>query len=132
MTARMRNLMSKYISEQQRAFVAGRVIQDNVIIAHEVFQYLKRRKEGVRCDMALKIDLSKAYDRVDWVFLMEVMLKMGFCVKWVGWVMECVTSVEFELLVFGRKVARISLDKECGKLNPSIPDVKFPISKEEL
>jgi hypothetical protein len=48
------------------------------------------------------MDLSKAYDRVDWEFLEGALLKWGFDSKWVGWVMGCVRSVKFTIQVNGQ------------------------------
>lgn len=47
--------------------------------------------------MNLKLDLSKAYDRIEWFFLEAIMKRMGFCEKWVTLVMECVTTVRYSI-----------------------------------
>nr|XP_027116873.1 uncharacterized protein LOC113734469 [Coffea arabica] len=62
----------------QAAFVPGRQILDNVIISHEFLHHLKKKKQGKNEYFALKLDMSKAYDRVEWKFLQEIMKKMGF------------------------------------------------------
>lgn len=69
------------MSENQSAFIPGRYITDNVLIAHELIHSLHTRK----CSqpyMALKLDISKAFDRVEWRYLNEIMRRMGFCEKW--------------------------------------------------
>ncbi|XP_028757228.1 uncharacterized protein LOC114716394 [Neltuma alba] len=81
---RMKMLLSRIISEHQRAFVAGRLIQDNILIAHEAFQYLKNKKKGKKVEMAIKIDMNKAYDKLEWKFVEEVMRRLGFGERWIA------------------------------------------------
>lgn len=82
----------------QGAFVADRAIQDNVLIVNEIFQSFRaiKGKEGW---MAIKLDMEKAYDRVDWEYLWEILKKSSFCDKFVGWIKECVEKVTFSMLV---------------------------------
>ncbi|GAU48756.1 hypothetical protein TSUD_185510 [Trifolium subterraneum] len=65
------------------SFVEGRSILDNALIATEVIHALKRKTKGRRGELALKIDISKAYDKVDWGFLRGVMTRMGFTDVWI-------------------------------------------------
>ncbi|GAU31360.1 hypothetical protein TSUD_19050 [Trifolium subterraneum] len=80
---------------EQSAFVEDRSILDNALIAIEVIHALKRKTKGRRGELALKIDISKAYDKVDWGFLLGVITKMGFTDVWIRWVMMCVCSVNY-------------------------------------
>ncbi|XP_062017671.1 uncharacterized protein LOC133734024 [Rosa rugosa] len=98
---RIKPLMDSIISPCQSAFVSGRLISDNSLIAFEIGQFLKRRRSGNKGFCALKLDMSKAYDRVEWRFLELVMLKMGFCSLWVQWIMSCVKTVTYSFLLNG-------------------------------
>ncbi|OMO53103.1 Endonuclease/exonuclease/phosphatase [Corchorus capsularis] len=68
-TSDMNTALTACISEEENAFVADRQIQDNILVAKEVFHYLRLKKKGMRNDLALKLDMNKAYDRVEWDFL---------------------------------------------------------------
>jgi hypothetical protein len=63
---RLKGVLGKYISEEQSAFVEGRSIIDNALIAIEIIHCLKRRTKGAKGELTLKIDFSKAYDKVEW------------------------------------------------------------------
>lgn len=61
---RMKSLLKAVIFDTQGAFIPGRLISDNIMVSYEVLHYLKRRKFGKDGYMALKLDMSKAYDRI--------------------------------------------------------------------
>ena len=75
---RLKPLMEELITQNQCAFVEKRQIQDNILVANEVFHHLKIRRRGMKYEIAIKVDMNKAYDRVEWRFVEEVMRKMGF------------------------------------------------------
>ena len=85
---RLKKVLPQRISETQSAFVAGRQITDNIMIALEMFHAL-RTKQGRRVKrMGIKTDMSKAYDMIDWSFIDAVMRKMGFSEIWIGLIMS--------------------------------------------
>lgn len=94
---RLRPLLDEIISETQSAFIPGRLITDNATIAFECFHKIQHSKHMHNTHCAYKLDLAKAYDRVDWNFLEGVLLKTGFCQRWTGWVMQCVRSVRYSI-----------------------------------
>ena len=62
---------------------------------------MKTNKFGKIGFMTMKLDMSKAYDRVERKFLLEIMDRMGFHFKWIGWILECLSSVSFSIMVNG-------------------------------
>ena len=87
LSKRLQPVLQDIVSENQSAFVPKRAITNNVLITHEVLHYLKTSGAKRRCFMAVKTDMSKAYDRIEWDFIKHVMEKMGFHPKWVEWIM---------------------------------------------
>ncbi|XP_019172758.1 PREDICTED: uncharacterized protein LOC109168171 [Ipomoea nil] len=95
----MKTLMGGLISESQSAFIPGRLITDNILVADEVGHYLNRKQCGVVGWSALKLDMLKAYDRMEWTFLERMLTVMGFSEKWIKLIMLCVTTVNYTIMV---------------------------------
>ena len=70
-----------------------------MLITHEVLQYLKTSKAQKRCTMAIKTDMSKAYDMVEWNFIKQVFERLGFHDKWTNLIMQCLTTVSYSYLI---------------------------------
>jgi len=104
---RLKNVLSQCISDNQSAFVPGRSILDNAMVAIEVLYFMKAKTRGEDRYVALKLDISKAYDRMDWNYLMAVLHKMGFNQHWIHWMRMCVESVDYSVLVNGEQVGPI-------------------------
>ena len=82
---------------------------------------MKNHNSGSSSFMALKLDMSKAYDRVKWFFLKDVMIKMGFNDKWIALVMECITSISYSLLVNGEPHGHITPTRGISQGDPLSP-----------
>ena len=101
LTRRLQPWLTSLISKHQSAFVPGRAIADNVLITHEILHFLRVSGAKKYCSMAIKTDMSKAYDRIEWNFLKTVLEKLGFSTTWISWVMQCVCSVSYSFLING-------------------------------
>ena len=75
---RLKLVLDDVISRAQSAFFHGRMIMYNAFVAFECIHHIKHEKDPTKSFCAYKLDLAKAYDRVDWVFLRQVMQKLGF------------------------------------------------------
>ena len=77
------------------------MITNNVILAFKTIHYLKNLRKGNKAQIAVKLDMSKTYDKVEWDYLQAIMLKLGFHGDWVKLIMACVTTASYAILVNG-------------------------------
>lgn len=75
---RLRIILPGIISENQSAFIPCRSITDNVLAAFELLLHMNQKKRDSKGEVALKLDVIKAYDRIDWDFLQCQMRRTGF------------------------------------------------------
>jgi hypothetical protein len=87
---RLKVVLPHINSPGQSAFIPGRLISDNIIVAFETLHTMETRLKSRNGSMALKLDMSKAYDRLEWDFLEAMMRKLGFADRWVRLIMTCV------------------------------------------
>jgi hypothetical protein len=99
---KLRPLLDKIISPCQSAFVPGRWIGENQVVVKELMHSFKTQKVKGGF-VAIKVDLQKAYDRINWNFLRSVLIQLGFPSIFIDWIMECVTTVSSSVLVNGGK-----------------------------
>lgn len=99
---RLKVIIDVLISDTQSAFIPGKLISDNIMIAHELIHFIKRKSKGKQGWMALKVDMSKAYDRVEWGFLAAILTKLGFDQRVVDMYMACISSVNYQVAHAGK------------------------------
>lgn len=71
--------------------------------------------------MVVKLDISKAYDRVEWGFLRTVLTKMGFSEHIISLIMKCVTSVSYKVMSSGQEAGPIILGRGLRQGDPLSP-----------
>ena len=115
---RMKRMLHFIISLNQSAFLPGRLITDNVIVAFEALHSMNTRFKGRKGYMALKLDMSKVYDKVEWDFLELLMRRIGFNDWWVDFIMTCVHTVSYLILINGKPYGHICPTKGIRQGDP--------------
>jgi hypothetical protein len=118
---RLKKVLPQIISLYQNAFFPGRLITDNILVAFEALRSMNVRKKGKEGYMALKLDMSKTYDRMKWTFLEEMMRKMGFAPRWIGIIMICVKTVSYSILINGKPYGHIKPTRGLHQADPLSP-----------
>ncbi|XP_056698192.1 uncharacterized protein [Spinacia oleracea] len=99
--------MSSLISETQNAFVPGRLMSDDCLLAHELITFVNNCRNRKKCYAAIKLDMNKAYDRVRWEFLFKALTCFGFPPYWIHIIRQCVSTVSYQVLVNGEPTTSI-------------------------
>ncbi|KAK2654365.1 hypothetical protein Ddye_014221 [Dipteronia dyeriana] len=95
---RIKKVMASIIGESQKAFIKNRQILDSFVIAEERIHKWRKGGEG---GLLVKLDFEKASDSVDHIFLVEMLVKMGFGSKWRNWIKGCISIATMSILVNG-------------------------------
>ena len=95
---RLREVMDNLISPLQSAFIPGRQMIDNIVMAEEIVAAWRRFGTA---GFLWKVDFAKAYDSIDWRYFWNVLRRRGFSEEWVRWMKLCVTTSSCSVLING-------------------------------
>ncbi|RVW40781.1 Transposon TX1 uncharacterized 149 kDa protein [Vitis vinifera] len=115
---RLKRVMGKLVSYSQNAFVERRQILDAVLVANKA---IDSRKRSAGAGLVCKLDIEKAYDHVNWKFLLSVLEKMGFGPKWRSWILFYISTVRMAILVNGTPTEFFSTYRSLRQGDPLSP-----------
>ena len=118
LASRMKKVLDMVISENQSAFLSGRFILDGPLMVNELMGWIK--KKGRQAFM-LKLDFEKAYDNVNWDFLLTTLDQMGFPTRWCSWVKGILESARSAVLVNGSPTFEFNCQKGVRQGDPLSP-----------
>ncbi|KAL0312368.1 UNVERIFIED_CONTAM: Retrovirus-related Pol polyprotein from type-2 retrotransposable element R2DM [Sesamum radiatum] len=99
LVSRLALILDKLVHVNQTAFVPNRQISDNILLVQELFAGYNQKKFPPCC--AMKVDLRKAFDSVNWGFLQAALMLFNFPPQFMQWITECVTTPSFSLSLNG-------------------------------
>jgi hypothetical protein len=99
LAARMKTPLDGLISANQSAFLPGRDITDNILLASELMKGYNRKIISPRC--VLKLDILKAYDSIQWKTIIYILYKMNFPIPFLCWLYTCISTVKYSLSING-------------------------------
>ncbi|KAJ0702066.1 putative RNA-directed DNA polymerase [Helianthus annuus] len=108
LASRLKKVLGSVISDSQTAFLKNRLILDGPLIINEVGSWIKSQKKKA---LLFKIDFEKAYDNINWRFVVDVLRQMGFGDRWCKWVWGVLSSARAAVLVNGTP----TFEFKCGK-----------------
>ncbi|KAK9984067.1 hypothetical protein SO802_033592 [Lithocarpus litseifolius] len=120
LVARIRPFLDKLVSPLQTTFVLGRKGIDNAIIVQEIVHSISKAR-GIEGFMAIKIDLEKAYDKLEWGFIRERLLGFKFPMDLVEIIMSCISTVSTSILFNGGMLEPINPSRGIRQRDPLSP-----------
>ena len=117
---KIKKILPKIISEHQSAFTKSKLISDNILVDFESLHSMQKHV-GKEYYMAIKLDMSKTYDRVEWSYLESVIRRVGFTERWITLLMLYVKTISYSILVNGEPKWMIYLTRGIHQGDPLSP-----------
>lgn len=127
---RIRDYLPRLVGPAQCAFVPRRRSHDNIVVAQEIFHSM-RSKKGKKGWMAIKIDLEKAYDRLEWDFIKETLEDIGFPTSTIELIWWCISSPSIRILWNGEALDKFQPSRGIRQGDP-LSSYLFVLSLERL
>nr|KYP57260.1 Transposon TX1 uncharacterized [Cajanus cajan] len=115
---RLKKVLPSVIDDRQSAFLEGTNLLQSVVIANETLDEVKKEKKS--CTF-FKVDYEKAYDSVNWEFLLYMLRRLGFDTKWIQWIRACLESAHVSVLINGSPSEEFKMSRGLRQGDPLSP-----------
>ncbi|GKE23399.1 putative RNA-directed DNA polymerase, partial [Tanacetum coccineum] len=126
LASRLAKVIDSVISPNQSAFIEGRKILDGCFVANKIIRMAFVEKTKL---LLFKVDFEKAFDCVNWNFLLDVMRQMGFGVKWRNWIASCLSSASISVMINGSPSNEFKRERGLRQDDPLSPLLFLIVAK---